>query len=226
VPIVHSSSTKRGAAGAGLVALAALAVLLLALSSSSSAAAAGCPSFRVLHNDRIGPAVLPAGPYALTPAAGSGISCAAASKLFARFLEDYDGVLPGSWRVVPEGKGRASFARGARAGFSVARNGGGGGGGGNNPRLGTLCGGTFTVNTSTSVGALFFPKGPYLIYVPSGSKMPCRRASGLFTRFLGQPGGRLPFPWRLNNQIATFYKPEHPVRSAFRVEPADGSGSR
>ncbi len=225
--IIHSSSAKRGLAGAGLVALTALAALLvLALSSSSSAAAAGCPSFRVLHNDRIGPAVLPAGPYTLTPAAGSGITCAAASKLFARFLEDYDGVLPGTWRVVPEGKGRASFNRGARAGFSVARIGGSGGGGGNNPRLGTLCGGTFTVNASTSVGALFFRKGPYLIYLPTGSKMPCRRASGLFTRFLGQPGGQLPFPWRLNNQIATFYKREHPVRSAFRVEPANGSGPR
>jgi hypothetical protein len=37
------------------------------------------------------------------------------------------------------------------------------GGAGNNPKLGKLCPGTFTVNTSTSVGALFFRKGAYLI---------------------------------------------------------------
>lgn len=224
--IGHSSSAKR-ASGAVLLALAGLGAFLVLALGSSSAAAAGCPSFRVLHNDRIGPASFPAGPYTLTPAAGSGITCPEASKLFARFLEDYDGVLPGNWRVVAEGSGRASFNRGARLGFSVARTGGGGGGGGgNNPALGKLCSGTFTVNTSTSVGALFFRKGPYLIYLPNGSNMPCRRAFGLFTRFLGQPGGRLPFPWRLKNQIATFYKPEHPVRSAFRVEPANGSGPR
>lgn len=218
----HSFSSKRGIGVAGLAVIAAVAALGILVLGSSSASGAGCPSFRVLHNDRIGPAVFPAGPYTLTPAAGSGITCPAASKLFARFLEDYDGVLPSPWRVLAEGQGRASFKRGGRLGFSVARN--GGEGGGNNPKLGRLCPGTFTVNTSTSVGALFFRKGPYLIYLPTGSNMPCRRAFGLFTRFLGQPGGRLPFPWRLKNQTATFYKPEHQVRSAFRVEPANGAG--
>jgi hypothetical protein len=222
VELVHSSNAKRMFAATVALALAGL-LAILAL-GSSSASAAGCPSFRVLHNDRIGPANLPAGPYNVTPAASSGITCPAASKLFARFLEDYDGVLPSPWRVVAESKGRASFNRGARAGFTVSRIGGGGGGEGNNPRLGRLCGGTFTVNTSTTVGTLFFRQGPYLIYLPTGSNMPCRRASGLFTRFLGQPGGRLPFPWRLKAQTATFYKPEHSVRSAFRIEPANGAG--
>lgn len=225
MPLVRSSTGRRRFGAASLLGLAGLGALLLLALGSSSASAAGCPSFRVLHNDRIGPAVLPAGPYTLTPAAGSGITCPMASQLFARFLEDYDGVLPSPWRVVAEGSGRASFRRGGQLGFSVARNGGGGGGGGgNNPQIGKLCPGTFTVNASTSVGALFFRKGPYLIYLPSGSNMPCRRATGLFTRFLGQPGGRLPFPWRLKNQTATFYKPEHPVRSAFRIEPANGAG--
>jgi hypothetical protein len=222
VQLVHSSTRRRGIGATALLGLAGLGAALVLTLGASSAAAAGCPSFRVLHNDRIGPAVLPAGPYTLTPAAGSGITCPMASKLFARFLEDYDGVLPQPWRVVAEGSGVASFKRGARLGLSVARN--GEGGGGNNPSLGTLCPGTFTVNASTSVGALFFRKGPYLIYLPTGSNMPCRRATGLFTRFLGQPGGRLPFPWRLKDQTATFCKPEHPVRSAFRVEPANGAG--
>jgi hypothetical protein len=33
----------------------------------------------------------------------------------------------------------------------------------------------------------------------------------------------LPPPWRLKNQTATFYKPAHPERSAFRIEPIAGA---
>ena len=73
------------------------------------------------------------------------------------------------------------------------------------------------------VGPLFFERGSYLIYRPAGSGITCRRAAILFTRFLGQRGGRLPFPWQLTNQTATFFKPENPVRSSFRVESASGS---
>ena len=54
--------------------------------------------------------------------------------------------------------------------------------------------------------------------------MPCNRATILFTRFLGQPEGMLPFPWRVNSQTATFFKPAHPQRSAFRIEPLNGAG--
>jgi hypothetical protein len=35
--------------------------------------------------------------------------------------------------------------------------------------------------------------------------------------------GTLPYPWRLLNQTATFYKPAHPERSAFRIEPIAGA---
>ena len=220
VELGHSSSLSKRVA----LALAAAATLLgLCLASGPASAVAGtaCPSFRVLHNDRIGPASLPAGSYSVTLAAGSGLTCAAASQLFTRFLEDYDGVLPRPWRVIALGSGRASFARGNAAGFAVAR---GGGGGGNNPSLGKLCGGTYTVNSGATVGPLFFPRGQYLVYIPPRSNMPCNRASLLFTRFLGQPEGRLPFPWRVNSQIATFFKPAHPQRSAFRIEPLNGAG--
>lgn len=196
-----------------------VAFSLVVLTASGPAAAAGCPSFRVLHNDRIGPANLPAGNYQVT--VEPGLSCPAASKLFARFLEDYDGVLPRPWQVVAEGSGKASFTRGGQPGFSVARTGGGGGG---NNQLGQLCSGTFTVNANSRVGPLFFPKGQYLIYLPARSAITCRRASVLFTRFLAAPGGTLPFPWRVQTQTATFYKPAHPVRSAFRIEPLNGAG--
>lgn len=205
----------------GTIFVACVATVVLALFAfSSSASAASCPSFRVLHNDRIGAASFPAGSYAVDANTDAGVSCAAASKLFARFLADYDGVLPRPWRVVAEGSGRASFKKGAVVGFSVRRGGSSGGGGGGNTSIGVLCSGTYTVNTRQSVGPLLFPKGAYLLYIPRGSGISCRRASVLFTRFLASPGGRLPFPWRVNTQTATFFKSEHPTRSAFRVEPA------
>lgn len=209
------TSSRRLSAAFALAIVAALALLSL---GAGSASAASCPSFRVLHNDRIGPAVLPAGNYEIGVKAG--ISCQEASKLFARFLQDWDGKLPSPWRVVAEERGKASFERGNLPGFTVERIGGGGGGG--NTELGKLCPGTFTVNAGTEVGPLFFAKGPYLIYIPTKSAISCRRASVLFTRFLGAPGGALPDPWQVKTQTATFYKPAHPLRSAFRIESANG----
>jgi len=201
-------------------ALAAVALVATAF-APAGAGAAGCPSFRVLHNDRIGPAVLPAGNYSVTPAPSSALNCANASRLFTRFLEDWDGVLPRPWRVVSQGRGRAAFRRAGALGFTVARIGGGGGG---NNRLGVLCRNSFTVNTGTRVGPLQFPRGEYLLYIPPRSGISCRRASVLFTRFLGAPGGRLLNPWRVRVQTATFFKPAHAARSAFRVEAATGAG--
>ncbi|MGE5408852.1 MAG: hypothetical protein ACM3NV_09570 [Syntrophothermus sp.] len=212
----HRKTASLAATGLALAALALLAVLGLGV---TGATAAGCPSFRVLHDDRIGPASFPAGSYAVTPSPGSGLSCARTSQLFARFLEDWDGKLPGGWRVVAQGSGKASFVKGSRPGFTVQRS---GGGGGNNPSIGRLCPGTFEVNATTVVGPLRFRRGQYLIYLPTGSAITCRRASVLFTRFLAQPGGKLPSPWRVTTQTATFYKPAHPVRSAFRLEVARG----
>jgi hypothetical protein len=199
---------------AGLVAVLALLSL-----GGGSAAAATCPSFKVLHDDRIGPADLPAGNYEVSVKAG--LSCQEGSKLFARFLQDWDGNLPKPWKVVAEESGKASFTRGNLPGFTVELV-GGGGGGGTNPELGKLCPGTFTVNAGSDVGPLYFAKGQYLLYIPARSAITCRRASVLFTRFLAAPGGMLPSPWRVTTQTATFYKPAYPTRSAFRVEPEAG----
>ncbi len=207
--------------------LALVPILLFALAlggGSSAAAATSCPSFRVLHDDRIGPAVFPAGSYAISIAPSANLSCAAASKSFTRFLEDYDGVLPRPWTVAAQGSGKASFRQAGVVAFSVARSSGGGGEEGGSS-LGALCKGTFTVNASTRVGPLFFPKGPYLLYIPPRSGISCNRASVLFTRFLGA-GGMLPPPWRTIAQTATFYKSSNPQRSAFRVEPLSGAGPR
>jgi hypothetical protein len=213
---------KRGVGAIAALAVVAAALLTAAVGTGSAAEASTCPTFRVLHNDRIGAANLPAGAYEVTPASGSGLSCAQASALFTRFLEDYDGNLPGGWRVSPQGTGKALFTRGSGPGFSVART-RGGEEEGNNPALGRLCPGSFTVNHTSVVGPLRFTQGKFLIYLPARSLISCRRASVLFTRFLAQPGGRLPFPWRVINQTATFYKPAHPLRSAFRIEPLTGA---
>ncbi len=75
-----------------------------------------------------------------------------------------------------------------------------------------------------TIGSVLFPRGPFLIYVPGGSGIACGRASALFTQFLAQPEGRLPSPWRLKTQTGTFFKPENPTRSAFRVEALAGAG--
>jgi hypothetical protein len=189
---------------------------VLALGGAASASAAPCPTFKVLHDDRIGAVVLPAGSYEVT--VSGGLSCSASSKLFARFLSDWDGNLPKPWRATAEGSGKATFTGGSQS-FSVRRAGGGGGG---NTEIGKLCPGTFTVNAGSDIGPLFFARGQYLLYIPARSGITCRRSSVLFTRFLAAPGAILPDPWQVASQTATFYKPAHPLRSAFRVEPADG----
>jgi len=212
-PLRASRRRLSVAFAAGLVAALALVSL-----GGGSAAAATCPTFRVLHNDRIGAANLPAGNYELTVDAG--LDCRGASKLFARFLQDWDGNLPGPWHLVAAGNGKASFVNKGYPGFSVSRvelpsDGG-------NELIGRLCPGTFTVNAGTRVDGLLFAKGRYLIYLPRKSAMPCRRAAILFTRFLASPGGELPEPWHLSGDTATFEKYPHFQRSAFRIEPANG----
>ena len=220
-----------------LVALAGLlAVAALAFAARPAGAAAPsvnpttCPGFRVLHNDRIGAAVFPAGSYTMT-LQDTTLNCKSSAELFARFLEDYDGVLPKPWTVANEGSGKAAFLRDATSpGFSVeltAKP----QGGGTNPDLGKLCPGTFTVNSTTVVGPLRFTKGAFLIYLPAGSGITCNRASVLFTRFLGaggaaarpvesdQPDGDLlqaaePEPLRLPDRTAERLRP------ALAVDPA------
>jgi hypothetical protein len=221
----------------GRLALIALGALLAAVALAYAArpagaaptpaptpTAKGCPGFRVLHNDRIGPAVFPAGSYTITLEDES-LTCKSGGELFARFLEDFDGILPTPWKVAPEAAGKSAFTRGALPGFSVELTGKGGKGGGTNPDLGTLCPNTFTVNSSTVISPLRFTKGKFLIYLPSGSGITCNRAVVLFARFLGA-GGTVPPPWKLISQTATFYKPSNPARSAFRIEPLGGSGRR
>jgi hypothetical protein len=205
---------------AGLALAGALAVLVLALAlprANAGAARPQCPTFRVLHNDRIGPAILPAGTYNVKLIRGSKLTCAKASALFTRFLEDYDGVLPHHWRVVAKGRGKARFLRPGNRGFAVSRSGGGGGGG--HSRLGHLCPGKFHVLHHDRIGPLSFRPGFYQIYIPRHSILPCKRASDKFAHFLNIPSGRLPNGWKLKRQRAVFFRRAHPRLKRFRVDP-------
>ena len=64
-------------------------------SITASALPQACPPFTVLHNDKIGTVPFPAGPYNITALKGE--TCQQAAALFAQFLQDWDGNLPGGW---------------------------------------------------------------------------------------------------------------------------------
>jgi hypothetical protein len=206
----------------------ALAVALGARPAGAAPVAAeatkACPGFKVLHSDRIGTAVFPAGTYTVNLEDPS-LTCKSSAELFARFLEDWDGNLPQPWKVAGESSGKASFIRGSLGGFSVELTAKAKEEGGTNPDLGMLCPGTFTVNSTTQIETLRFTKGAFLIYLPKGTAVTCGQASALFQRFLGS-GGKLPSPWKLTNQTATFYKSGNPTRTAFRIESPNGSVRR
>ena len=83
--------------------------------SHPSGNATQCPTFRVLHNDRIGSVNFPKGTYRMT--ALGGLTCAKSSMLFRDFLQQTQGDLPGRWRL----QGRTgTFLRGnSGKGFQV-----------------------------------------------------------------------------------------------------------
>jgi hypothetical protein len=212
-----------------LIAAFALAVVARPAAAAQAPAPKACPGFRVLHEDRIGAAVFPAGSYTIKLESTT-LDCKSGGELFARFLEDFDGNLPTPWKVSAEGSGKASFPRGSQPGFSVELTKKQTSGeiekeGATNPDLGTLCRNPFTVNHTTTLRPLRFTKGQFLIYLPAGSTITCEGAVKLFASFLSN-SPNVPSPWKLTTQTATFYKPASPTRSAFRIEPLSGAGTR
>jgi hypothetical protein len=195
----------------------------------ADAAPLNCPTFRVLHNDRIGKINLPAGTYKMTVLNSNRLACQTASKLFARFLQDWDGVLPYPWVGKPNGVGKATFRRGANSstGFTVAKGGGGGGGGGGGVRQ--ACPGTFRVLHNDRIGTFYIPKGQYRITLLNNKRFTCPRAVARFQQFLLDFDGQLPHPWTLNQNTATFYRMDkravgfHINRSYTPKPPSPGS---
>ncbi|HEX2162129.1 MAG TPA: hypothetical protein VHF88_09960 [Thermoleophilaceae bacterium] len=205
-------SLRRSLIAAGLVSIAAL----LPAAPAAAQSPVVCPAtFHVLHDDSIGDLELPAGNYQVT--VRGGLSCPASSEWLARFLEDFNGVLPRPWRLDSDS---ASFSRGASAvGFGVARvaTPSGGGSGGRHPLSGRLCPGTFRVLNNDRIGSLRLPRGNYTITALSLNRPTCSRASRLFTRFLNDFTGDLPGRWSLDPQTATFRRGA--ASFGFRVKP-------
>jgi hypothetical protein len=198
-----------------LVIVAAVAAMLFGGSvKRAEAAQVSCPTFRVLHNDKIGKLYLAKGTYNVTVLNGDKLTCAQASKLFAKFLQDWDGVLPKPWIIQVASK---TFRRGAgsQTGFRVSKTtgGGGGGGGGNTPRG---CPGYFQVVRNDSIGSFRIPAGRYRITLVGPRKINCARAYDLFREFLYDYNGVLPSPWVLNRKTATFTRGKN-ARVGFNI---------
>ncbi len=221
---VPNLSRLRPARLGGLVAICAIVALLVAMVTPSSANAARIQcagTFRVLHDDHVGRLDLPRGNYRITILASGRPSCAQASALFTRFLEDFDGVLPGGWRVAAA---NATFLRVPGVGFHVARVGGGGeggeeetegGGGGSHGAL--FCPAPFRVLNNDRIGPLRLAKGDYSIVLLQRRGLACNQASQLFARFLEDFNGVLPAPWVLEPHTASFRRSAS--GAGFRVKP-------
>jgi hypothetical protein len=192
-----------GGAITALLALAALIALVSAPRASAAKAACGA-TFSVLHNDRIGSLKLPAGEYDITLIQPDRITCARASHLFSRFLQDFNGVLPDSWQL---NVAKARFTKGGGFGFQVAQHtggGGGGGGGSQHPgRTTTKCP-TFQILHDDAIDGQRFRAGTYQMTALGG--LPCSKASSLLTRFLANNQNDLPGRWRLDARTGTFLR--------------------
>jgi hypothetical protein len=185
------------------------------------ATGAQCPGvFQVLHADHIGSLSVPRGPYTLTLLSTATMSCATASSKFASFLSDFDGRLPSPWIL---DKSTGTFLRGsARVGFRVEPAVGppappsGGGGGGTVYPAGRRCPGTFRVVHNDRIGNLRVPGGRYLVTIGTSRRPTCAQSSRLLARFLQDPSGKLPSPWKVATASGTFSAPGQ----SFSIKPA------
>lgn len=183
-------------------ALLSLAVAIPATATPRAHASVTCPGFfTVLHNDHIGSTSFPAGPYTVTT---TGLSCPTASVLFARFLDDFDGILPGGWKL---GANR-TFTNGKRS-FKVTPV---------KPTPNSLtCPGTFQVLHNDRIGTLALRKGAYKLTLLAPKGVTCVQASQWFALFLDT--GVLPTPWKQN--AATFFTTP---TNGFKVERVGSGG--
>lgn len=149
------------------------------------------------------------GHWALSVAGG--LSCTTAFQVFAQTADT--NLVPPGWTVDPATN---TFRRGGQS-FVAANQGDAPSGIGRS--TGTRCTATFRVLNNDRIGSLRLPRGNYLITLLPGSGLTCPVASDLFAAFLRHPDGRLPRPWRLNAQTATFTRGSG-SSIGFHVEPA------
>jgi hypothetical protein len=179
-----------------------------------------CPSyFTVEHNDRIGNFSIRRGRYRIVLLSVGALTCSKASTYLARFLQDWDGVLPRPWVLDP---GTGSFQRGSRHnGFRIETWKGplppSGGGGGTHPADGARCPGTFRVLHTDRIGRLVLRRGPYIVTRLKSGSPSCARASQLLASFLEDYDGVLPRPWVLSTRTGTFTRGRG-TTAGFRVK--------
>jgi hypothetical protein len=168
--------------------------------------------FRVLHNDHIGDFSIRKGRYRITLLAYRGVSCSQASSLLARFLQDWDGVLPSPWILDPT---TGSFLKGStQVGFRIKPYvPDGGGSSGRHPARGETRCPTFRVLHNDTLGPLRLRRGTYDVWVRG--RLSCPRSTMLFASFLED--GVVPSPWVLNPRTATFTRGRG-GRVGFRVK--------
>jgi hypothetical protein len=65
-----------------------------------------CPSFSVLHGDRLGSVGLPRGQYAVESGGEDPLACLAAARLLVRAFDDPSGMLPPPWAAADSGGSR------------------------------------------------------------------------------------------------------------------------
>jgi hypothetical protein len=179
-----------------------------------------CPLFTVLHDDKIGTLSLPAGVYSVTIATKSTLTCAAASDLFAQFLEDFDGKLSGGWVV---GASASSFSRTSpQQSFSVKRVGASAPSGAATvqPALSSVCPAVFQLAHDDHIGALAIPAGKYIIDLVAADRMTCDTAASSLASFLQDYDGTLPRPWFVDSETGTFLRGT--VNDGFELEPLVG----
>src|SRR3954454_4977204 len=192
---------------------AAITIPAVASGSSPSAnAAAKCPTFRVLHNDKIGKISLPAGNYAVTV---KNMTCAASTSWFARFLQDWDGKLPAPWKASSTGTGNVTFKGGTKS-FTANRIGAAPTGG----RGSLVCSEAYNLRHADRIGRLILKKGKYRITRISSISPRCGKAQRLLTRFLEDFDGQLPGDWTVLAATGTFLNGS--VQDGFILEPWNG----
>src|SRR5690349_13534294 len=169
-----------------LVLALALAALVAVGGSAAAQSSTRCPAaFTVLHDDSVGSLKIPAGSYFLRT---TRLSCANASALLSRFLDDFDGRLPGGWVTARTGRGFVNGSTGSS--FSLVTS------GPQPPSGGGRCPGTFTVEHNDRIGVLSLSAGRYTI---TTHRLSCGAASSQFAFFLFHDfAGTLPAGWSLN----------------------------
>jgi hypothetical protein len=199
------------------LALVATLAALAVVAPAASAVPYNCPgTFEVLHNDRIGNMQLPKGPYVVTVLDSATMGCTEASRLFAEFLEDWDGRLPRPW-VATNSTRTFQAGRGSSVGFRVTPD--------TNPNppypphppSRRVCPGYFEVLHNDRIGSFRIPEGDYRITLLSYRGVGCARAVRYLQKFLQDYDGVLPSPWHLDPGTGTFERGHRHI--GFRIKP-------